>query len=210
MALAEFQRAFADLAASPERCLDARRDPAEAFAGYHLTARERQRLARMVCDPGMSVNCTLYRVNRLIPVYSVLPLTCTLLGRELLPLLDAFWASGDEATIQYGREAGRFAAWLQARMAAGAMPGPAQDALAFEIAAFEVRTAPRDDAEGGSAGGRTRWIRFRYDPAEVLDPSDPPKPLSPLAREEWVLLDATGDRLKVGRLAAPPPAEAGL
>jgi hypothetical protein len=204
MCLSEFQRAFADLIAAPERCLTARQDPDGAFAGYGLTDRECQRLARMVSDPGMSVNCTLYRVNRLTPVYSVLPLTCGLLGEQLVSQLDAFWGSGAEATIQYGREAARFGGWLQARMAEGALPGPVRDALAFELAAFEVRTAQGGDgADASSPEARKRWIRFTYDPAEVLDPERRPGDLVPLAQEEWVLLDATGDGLKVFSGRAP-------
>jgi hypothetical protein len=199
MSLSEFQKAFADLIAQPERCLVARRDPGAAFARYGLTERERSRLSRMVCDPGMSVNCTLYRVNRLAPVYSVLPLTCALLGPELLPSLEAFWASGGEATIQYGREAARFGAWLQARMAEGAHTGPVRDALAFELAAFEVRTA-----SGTDGSSRQRLVKFHYDPIEVLDPARRPEPLTPLPREEWLLLDGTGNGLKVGRLSVNP------
>jgi hypothetical protein len=47
--------------------------PDTAFSAYDLTPRESRRLALMLCDEGMSVNCTLYRVNRLTPLYSVRP-----------------------------------------------------------------------------------------------------------------------------------------
>ncbi|HTO50567.1 MAG TPA: hypothetical protein VML91_23225 [Burkholderiales bacterium] len=75
MSLEEFQRAFADLIASPQACVEARRRPAEAFAGYSLTARKAERLRAIVMDDGMAANCTLCRVNRLVPVYGVMPLT---------------------------------------------------------------------------------------------------------------------------------------
>ena len=81
VSLAEFQRAFADLIASPQACVEARRRPAEAFAAILAHgARDLERLRAIVMDDGMAANCTLYRVNRLVPVYGVMPLTCRLLG----------------------------------------------------------------------------------------------------------------------------------
>ena len=92
MSIAEFQRAFADLIASPERCVALREGNADVLADYDMTRREKRRLEAMVQHEAMSVNCSLYRVNRLIPVYSVLPHSCRLLGDRLMVELDAFWA----------------------------------------------------------------------------------------------------------------------
>ena len=123
MSLTDFQRAFADLISSPERCLAARADSHSAFASYDLTEREQYRLNMMVHDRAMSINCTLYRVNRLTPVYSVLPLTCAFLGDRLLYELKSFWESFDDASLQYRREAWRFGHWLQKRIASGLLEG---------------------------------------------------------------------------------------
>src|SRR5689334_21136219 len=114
MSIAEFQRAYADLIATQQRCLELRED-ADVLADYGLSARERQRLQAMAREDGMSVNCSLFRVNRLIPVYSVLPNACRLLGGRLMQELDAFWAASRHATLQYRWEAWRFGLWLQER-----------------------------------------------------------------------------------------------
>jgi hypothetical protein len=198
VALKDFQRAFADLASSPDRCLAARENPEKALASYDLTSVERRRLAAMVRDSAMSVNCTLYRVNRLTPIYSVLPLTCSYLGDRLGSELDLFWASFDDATLQYGKEARRFGDWVLSRIAAGQIAGgPIEDAIRFELAVFEVRTAPRvATLPGESPHPRTQVVRFEYEPRQVLDPALGDK-VVPVANGRWVLLDATGEALEV-------------
>lgn len=212
MALRDFQRAFADLASSPARCLAARENPERALASYDLTDVERRRLEAMVRDHAMSVNCTLYRVNRLTPIYSVLPLTCSYLGDRLSPELDAFWASFDDATLQYGKEARRFGNWLLSRIAAGQIAGgPIEDAIRFELAAFEVRTATRASTPAGeSPHPRTRLVRFEYEPHRVLNPVIEDE-MVPVPDGRWVLLDATGETLEVHCLdaatGAPPLAQ---
>jgi len=205
MSLEEFQRAFADLISSPERSLAVRHDPDTVLTGFDLTQRERRRLTRMVSDPGMSINCTLFRVNRLTPVYSVLPLTCAILGHRLLPELEAFWASCEEATLQYRREAWRFGRWLQQRITSRILDGgPIEDAIQFELAAFDVRTAARHVAhdQGPNEHPRKRVLRFTYDPCLVLDPTTDWSSLEPLPHQELVLLDATSGDLEVHRLHA--------
>jgi hypothetical protein len=198
MALIDFQRAFADLAASPGRCLAARANPEIVFASYNLSSIERRRLATMVRDRAMSVNCTLYRVNRLTPIYSVLPLTCFYLGDRLGSELDVFWASFDDATLQYGKEAERFGNWLCGRIAAGEISkGPIEDAIRFELAAYEVRTAPLImDSRNGTLHPRTRLLHFEYEPRAVLNPSGGGN-LVPATNGRLVLLDATGGSLEV-------------
>jgi hypothetical protein len=200
LSLTEFQRAFADLIASPELCLSVRDKPADALAQYELSHRERSRLEAMVRDEAMSINCTLYRVNRLTPLYSVLPLTCLLLGDRLGLELEEFWKSFDDATLQYRREAWRFGEWLLKRIGAGLLNGgPIEDAIRFELAAFEVRTAPRESGQTDAySHPRKRLERFAYDPEQLLKHAT--GPLEPLSREEWILLDATGDELVVHRL----------
>jgi hypothetical protein len=202
MSLAEFQRAFADLIASPEDCLRARgadhfRDP-----GYDLTERERRRLAAMARDEAMSANCTLYRVNRLTPVYSVLPLTCRLLADDLAPELEGFWRASRDATLQYGWESWRFGLWLQQRIEAGAIAGgPLADAIAFELAAYEVRTAPRSPGAAGADPARRRWLQVRHDPDALLDPGARIADIRALPAPCWLLLDASGDELEVRRVS---------
>jgi hypothetical protein len=197
MSIAEFQRAFADLIASPERCLALREGQADVLAGYEVSRRERTRLETMVHHEAMSVNCSLYRVNRLIPVYSVLPHSCRLLGDRLMIELDIFWAASRHATLQYRWESWRFGLWLEERIAQRRLPGgPVEDAIRLEMAMFDVQAAARDD-KGGS---RRRIVPLRYDPDELLDPTIPPEELQPLAGGVTVLIDATGKQLSVRRV----------
>jgi hypothetical protein len=202
MSLAEFQRAFSDLIASPALALGARHHAGNVLSGYDLDARERRRLIAMTRDPAMSINCTLFRVNRLTPLYSVLPLTCRWLGTRLSAQLDAFWAASRDATIQYGPEAWRFGEWLQDQIRAGLLsPGPIEDAIQFEVAAFEVRTAPSDLPADRYPHPRKRVVRFKYAPDVVLNPSTLDENCEPSPTEECLLLDATGEALQVYRLA---------
>ena len=69
--LADFQRALADLTASPELCQSVRADATVLRAHYALTDREAARLAGIVGHAGMAAACTVYRMNRLAP--SALP-----------------------------------------------------------------------------------------------------------------------------------------
>jgi hypothetical protein len=145
----------------------------------------------------MSVNCSLYRVNRLIPVYSVLPHSCRLLGDRLMDELDAFWAASRHATLQYRWESWRFGLWLEERIATRRLPpGPVEDAIRLEMAIFDVQAATRD----GKSGSRRRAVLLRYDPDELLDPAIPAEELQPLASGVTVLIDATGNQLSVRRI----------
>ena len=197
MSIAEFQRAFADLIASPERCVALREGAADVLADYDMTLREKKRLEALVHHEAMSVNCSLYRVNRLIPVYSVLPHSCRLLGDRLMDELDAFWAASRHATLQYRWESWRFGLWLEERIAARRLPGgPVEDAIRLEMAMFDVQAAAR----GGNGGSRRRVVLLRYDPDELLDPTIAAEDLQPLASGVTVLIDATGKQLSVRRV----------
>jgi hypothetical protein len=132
MSLQDFQRATAELIASPERCLRAIADFDAEMAAFALTDRERRRLKAMVDDPGMSANCTLYRVNRLVPILEVLPRTWRLLGTSAKPEIHAFWRSYPDAMPQHIDEAKRFGAWLERRIA----PGAWLEMLHAELAAW--------------------------------------------------------------------------
>jgi hypothetical protein len=91
MTAVAYQRALCDLIASPKLCLEVRRRPETALAPYELTARERRRLEAVVRQPGMSVSCTLYRVNRLTPLATLHPVSCRLLGSRFVVVAERFW-----------------------------------------------------------------------------------------------------------------------
>lgn len=142
MSMATFQRAYADLAASPALCLAVRADPVAALASYDLDARERGRLARAVWQRGMDANCTLYRTTRITALNSVIPLTLGLIRPTLRLLLDAYWEAHPVHDVRFTRETARFIAWLETRPLA--LPEPADDLIALarrELAVEETRLA---------------------------------------------------------------------
>ena len=142
MSMAAFQRAYADLAASPRLCLAVRADPVAALAGFDLDARERGRLARAVWQRGMDANCTLYRATRINALNVVAPLTLALLRPVLRPMLDAYWDEHPIHDVRFAHETARFIAWLETRPPT--LPEPADEIIALarrELAYEEERLA---------------------------------------------------------------------
>jgi hypothetical protein len=139
MTLLDYQRALADMIASPELCLRVRRDPEGTLREYALSPREHRRLAAVAHQPGMSTSCTLHRVNRMTPLVSYLPLTCVLLGDRLMPEVERFWLSARPVDLQFGPETRRFARFLQSRLRDGQLQDPyLEEVLAFEMAANQL------------------------------------------------------------------------
>jgi hypothetical protein len=146
MSLDGFQRAVADLVASPRRCIELRQDPTaldrvDPYGPYDLDERERRRLLAMVRHAGMSHHCTLYRANRLTPIGRGLPQTCELLGDRLSDELDTFWEREPDGEIQFRLEAERFVDHLHARLRAGELDdtGDLAAVLAIERAELGAR-----------------------------------------------------------------------
>lgn len=173
---------MADLVASPGMCLQARQDPASALRAYELTARERDRLADIVWQRGMSTNCSLYRANRITPLYTHMMLTCTLLGERLMREVERFWEHCSESDLQFESEVKRFAAFLRGRIDAGELDRPSLGSVVdFELAINELLYLPRRrlaeelshvPATGaiGSIGAHplVRVVRFGHDPSRLL------------------------------------------
>ena len=196
MSLAEFQRALGDLIASPLHSAEVAAQPQLALRAYALTVRERRRLWLMARNPRMRMNCTLYRINRIIPIHSVLPRSCRRLGDDLGGVLDAYFADEPDSTLQYLLEAHRFAHWLLAHPPAIGWPVDAlRDLLTFELACHHVMSAPRQPPEDREDDPRLCVVTLHYDIADLLgDQAAAPKPL---AVPVTLLLDARGDALSV-------------
>jgi hypothetical protein len=111
VSLESFQRAFADLVASPQKCLELRHGE-HSLDEFQLTELERRRLMAMVSHAGMSHNCSLYRANRLTPIARSLPQTCVRLGSKLVLELERFWELSPDTELQFKRESERFALFL--------------------------------------------------------------------------------------------------
>lgn len=137
--LAEFQQALADLVASPRLCREARADPALLACRYALTERERRRLAAMLDQPGMALNCMLYRANRLAPLALNLGDLCRALGPALGPLLTDYTERHPHTNVHFYVECERFCAFVAAQAQAGlALSEAALAALARERAAVRM------------------------------------------------------------------------
>lgn len=123
MSYAGYQHALSALVAQPGLAAEVRAGATDVLDRFEVDRRERARLIEMCRHPGMSVNCTLVRSNRLIPLTIQLPTVCQVLGEERRAVLDRYWADGDRS-VHYRREAEHFAAFLRAEMAAGRLEAP--------------------------------------------------------------------------------------
>jgi hypothetical protein len=117
--LAEFQQALADLVASPDLCMEAKRDPLLLRTRYQLTNREAQRLNGVVNHPGMKCNCMLYRANRLAPLAVNLPNLIKALGEDLRGVLDDFWKEYKNTDVHFYVESYRFCEFVKGELARG-------------------------------------------------------------------------------------------
>ncbi|QJB40774.1 hypothetical protein HF324_24220 [Chitinophaga oryzae] len=166
MSLLSFQQALAALIASPERCVEARQQPDAVFASYDLTDRERKRLETVVFQRGMSVNCTLYRVNRITPIYTLLPYTCLLLGDRLMPLATAFWEACRQSDLQFKREIEGFAGYLEKQIAQGRLQVLyLPEILRMETAINALKFLPKQQ----DAASHVRYIPFEHEPGPLLE-----------------------------------------
>jgi hypothetical protein len=184
MTLLAFQRALCELIASPELCLRVREDPRSFLSSYDLSTRERERLTDIVWQRGMSTNCTLYRSNRVTPIYTLLHYTCVALGDRLPSTLDAYWAATHLRDLEFKQEIHRFGRFLDQQIEQGAILDPfVAEVLEFELALNDLRFAPRREIlrqlrqpPGDAPRPQdlemhplTRVVRFQHEPAVLLD-----------------------------------------
>jgi hypothetical protein len=221
MSVASFQQALCDLIASPDLCRALRAAPDDVMADYDLSDRERRRLIEAVWQRGMSTNCSLYRSNRVTPLYTLLNATCRSLGDQFAPLLDEFWNARNYSDGQFQSEVERWACFLRRRIADGAVRSRfTADLLEFELALNSLNLAPRKKLLGEIArlpkpGPDTpcwlhplaRIVVFRHDPVALLaavaqgkinsKPNDELNSSDIPERKTLVVLNATGDDISV-------------
>lgn len=186
MSIASFQQALCDLIASPRLCRALRSAPEEVLANYELSARERARLREAVWQRGMSTSCSLYRANRLTPIYMELTYTCRSLGDQFRALLDDFWDAETYRNGQFPREVERFAAFLRKRIADRIVSNPfTAELLEFELALHALRFTPRQRLQREIKAAAApdpdtpcrlhplaRLVRFGHDPNALLDAAE--------------------------------------
>lgn len=229
-----FQKAMCDLIASPDLCKQLIESPDEVLRRYDLSDRDRHRLQEVVQQPGMVVNCALYRANRLAPIYNLLPDTCFLLGDKLIAEAIEFWKDFDQSRLQFNEEVERFGDFLRKRIALGVhRDAILADVLEYELVVNKFRFMQRSEVlarvESANAAvseaGRIylhpliRVLLFRHEPRALLallsDRCSPPFQLE--QGEFWLLLDAKAEELQtkvipsdLGRLLAAIDAESEL
>lgn len=217
MSLQGFQHAMCDLVASPDLCRRLASDPNALLALYDLSPRERRRLAAVVAQRGMSTNCTLYRVNRVTPLYELLPRSCFILGDDLRREAEAFWAVYPDTILQFLPEADRFAAFLRSRIRSGDLRNPwLEEVLEFEVAAgwlqfageesgSEPERADLGESQPPRLNPALKVICFRHEPAKLLKLLSElqPLPYELTEGEFWLLLRVRRGELQVGHIDTP-------
>ena len=121
--LSHFQVAFADLIASPELIAWVRAEPEILRSRYDLTDVEWRRLVSVIDQPGMAVNCILYRANRFTPIVLNLPGLCEVLSDRLRPLLSEFWAANIHTNANFLIESYHFCEFVMDKIDTGLIPG---------------------------------------------------------------------------------------
>jgi len=219
LTLAAFQRALCDLIASPDFCLAVRANAEEALNGYDLSPREWNRLATVVWQRGMSTNCTLYRSNRVTPIYTLLPLTCRSLGSQFQTLMNRYWRFENYKDGQFKSELDRFGAFLRSEISAGSVASPfAGELLEFELARNFLEFCPRKKVLRSLEGlpplqpenpcqlhPLARLVAFQHDPETLIGSlarGDLPPSGIPEVRGFMVLSVVDGD-LTILRIADP-------
>lgn len=149
--LIDFQRALAELTASPSMCRQVRAAPQMLRDRYDLTDKEWRRLVGIVASKGMEANCILYRANRLAPVALNLPNTCTALGADLNRLISAYWESAPTTDVHFLIEADRFCRFL---LTQPDLPAVARTELEREHAIVVAKLAISRSVAKSASGGQ--------------------------------------------------------
>jgi hypothetical protein len=202
-----------DLVASPDLCALLIQSPEQVLARYDLSVRDRRRLVEVVQQQGMFVNCSLYRTNRISPIYNLMPYTCFVLGDALMDEATEFWKNFDESRLQFDEEVKKFGNFLRRRIELGFQTSPIlPDVLEYELASNELRFTSRKDVlafleRNDVRSGRNMDVRlhpllrlllFRHEPRQLLELLNEKRsaPYEIPEGEFWLLLDGKGETLE--------------
>jgi hypothetical protein len=169
MSLSGFQQAAVDLTLSPESFRALRRGESALLDRYNLNERERNRLLEISRQPGMAMNCSLARGNRLELIVGSFPKSCILLKPLLPGLLDELWETHKPDNYQLIGEEDAFAAFIAQKISHG---GLAVDYLC-EIFSYELACrdlALRLDACADADTVLEAIVEFRHAPDALLTP----------------------------------------
>jgi hypothetical protein len=155
---AAFQAALARLVVDPAYREGVRAHGEPVLEG--LDALERRRLLAVAAGPGLDMTCKVHQAWRLGKLYTMVPLTCALLGEESLKrAVHDFWRSRPPRSFYFRDEAIDFCDHLSTR---SEIPYLAE-VLAYERAVLELRRPFTGDERE-----RTATVEFRHDPARLL------------------------------------------
>jgi hypothetical protein len=169
MSLSGFQRAAVDLTLAPESFRALRRSEFALLDRYDLSERERHRLTEISRQPGMAMNCSLARGNRLELIVGAFPKTCTLLKPLLPRLLDELWDQHKPDNYQLFGEEDAFAAFIAQKISQGEL---AVDYLCeiftYELTCRDLAIRLETSAEADSIVEAV--VEFRHPPDALLAP----------------------------------------
>lgn len=169
MSLKGFQQAIVDLTLAPKSAAALRRGETALLARYELTGRERDRLLAAVAQRGMAITCSLARGNRLEVIAGVFPMTCILLKPVLRRLLDDLWEKHQPGNYQLAGEEEAFAAFLQGRIAEGALSIEyLTEIFAYELTCWEMTKQARMIPVAGTRC--EAQFEFQHPPDQLLPP----------------------------------------
>ena len=146
-----FQSVFARLVTDPDfrDRIRNRGSAALVSADFQLSRKEMSDLVAVARSPGIDVMRTLHKGFRLNKLFSMLPLTCRLLGlTRLAREAGAFWAGRPASSFYYLEEAEAFASFLERRRREGLRVPYLVEVLAYERA--RRRPGPRRAAPATS------------------------------------------------------------
>jgi hypothetical protein len=156
----DFQLAFADLIASPELCENALQNEAAFFSSYQLSEKEKLRLHSVLRQKGMNTCCSLYRMNRITPLYMQLTNTALILGDLFVKIVKDFWKYYTKSSLQFKEEVLAFGYYLLEQIETGKIKIPyLKEVLHLEIAINELNYMPE---------GNSKQLDFEYDILEIL------------------------------------------
>jgi hypothetical protein len=209
MSLRDFQRALTSMTLDVGFANAVYAQGAAALGAYELSEREARRLAAVVRQPGMALNCSLARANRFASIHDAFAMTCVLLGRELRGVLDELWSQRLPDNVQLQGEEQPFAERVQSRLADPAAPSLSEylpAVLAYECACLELAQLVRHSVRPELAPQESRWVAFSHDPQVVfaaLAQSQAPAPGMPRG-DYRVRITLVDGELEVTTFEVPP------
>jgi hypothetical protein len=169
MSLKGFQQAVVDLTLSPKSIRALRRGESGLLDQYDLNERERNRLVEISRQPGMAMNCSLARGNRLELIVAAFPMSCTLLKPLLPGLLDELWEQHNPDNYQLFGEENEFGTFIARKISQGELCVEyLSEIFAYEIACRDL--AIRQETGRGPNIGLEAIVEFQHSPDELLPP----------------------------------------